>query len=498
MRISRRVRARLGSRRSLRTRITLVASLIIATAITGGVTLLYLQQMNSVRHNVDTQLRTYATQLALAAPTGDWPHPLPDSPLTPAAAAQVIAADDTVLTATRSLTGVAATFALPPGSDAPIRLKGAKGVVPDDVHVIGLHEMISGQPVTIIASVPTGLLSDINSQFTSGLFLGFPIVLVIAAAAVWILVGRTLRPVARIRHAVTDITSADLSRRVPEPGTADEIGHLAETMNQMLDRLEDSARRQRRFVADASHELRSPLAAMRTTLEVALAHPDLAQWPAVVGKAVDQTRRLQCLTQDLLLLVKADARTLAGRQQTVDVNDLVREVVAGTAAHDITIGLDLGEDAFVLGNHADLGRVLRNVLDNAVRYAEASITVTAAPDAVGAEGICIHVVDDGPGVAAEDRDRVFDRFVRLDASRDRASGSSGLGLAIAREIVSAHHGRIWFADTAGPGAHVVIHLPRPSTIMAPQVAPRPTPRPTLGRRPAPLGPGQRIDSGGRP
>ncbi|MCW2889838.1 MAG: hypothetical protein JWL58_6700 [Streptosporangiaceae bacterium] len=451
--------ARLRRRRSLRTRVTIIASLIIAAAITGGIVLLYLLQMHSVRQTVDSQLRTYVTQIAQASPTGNWPHPLPGSSLAPAAQAQVIAADGTVLTATRGLAGVPATFALPAGSTKPVRLKGADGVIPDEVQVSAVRETINGQPVTIVAGTPTGILRSINSQFTFQLIVGFPIILALAAAAVWILVGRALGPVEHIRHAVTDITSADLSRRVPEPGTADEIGHLAETMNQMLARLEDSALRQRRFVADASHELRSPLSALRTTLEVALAHSDRAPWPTVATRAADQTARLERLIQDLLRLAKADEHTLVGHQQTVNVGDLVRDVVGVTQTRALTIDLHLADEVFLYVNRADLSRLVRNVFDNAVRYATATVTVTvnATPDTSR-----IHVLDDGPGIAAGDRERVFDRFVRLDVSRDRASGNSGLGLAIAREIASAHEGRVWVADSPEPGAHVVIELPRPS------------------------------------
>jgi signal transduction histidine kinase len=450
------LRARLRRRRSLRTRVTIFASLITAAAITGGIVLLYLLQMHSVRRTVDTQLRTYVTQIAQASPTGKWPHPLPASSLDPAAQAQVITANGTVLTATRGLAGVPATFALPTGSSTPVRLKGADGVVPDDVGVAAVREPINGQPVTIVASTPTGILSSIDSEFTYQMIVGFPIILAFAAVAVWILVGRALGPVEQIRHAVTDITSADLSRRVPEPGTVDEIGHLAETMNQMLARLEDSVLRQRRFVADASHELRSPLAVLRTTLDVALAHSDRAPWPTVAARAADQTARLERLIQDLLRLAKADEQTLVGHQQTVHVGDLVRDVGAAPA-RALTIDLHLADEVFLYGNRADLSRLVRNVLDNAIRYATATVTVTvtATPDTV-----CIHVLDDGPGIAAEDRERVFDRFVRLDASRDRASGNSGLGLAIAREIASAHEGQVWVADSPEPGAHVVIELPR--------------------------------------
>jgi signal transduction histidine kinase len=336
-------------------------------------------------------------------------------------------------------------------------LKGADEVMPDDVGVAAIRQTVNGRPVTIVAGTPTGILSAIDSEFTVHLIMGFPVILAIAAAAVWIVVGRALGPVEQIRHAVTDITSADLSRRVPEPGTADEIGHLAETMNQMLARLEDSVLRQRRFVADASHELRSPLAALRTTLDVALAHSDRAPWPTVATRAADQTARLERLIRDLLRLAKADEHTLVGHRQTVHVGDLVRDVVGTAPARPLTIDIDLAENVCLYGNRADLGRLVRNVLDNAVRYARDRVTVTVAatPDIVR-----IHVLDDGPGIPAGDRERVFDRFVRLDASRDRASGSSGLGLAIAREIASAHEGRVWVADTPEPGAHVVIELPR--------------------------------------
>ncbi|HEY0806997.1 MAG TPA: HAMP domain-containing protein, partial [Pseudonocardiaceae bacterium] len=239
--------------RSVRTRVTVVASLVIAAFVTAGILLLYALQINAVRGTVDQQLRTYVTQIAQAAPTGNWPHPLPASPLDSAAQAQVIAADGTVLAATRGLGGVPATYELPAGSTTPIRLKGADGVIPDDVRVVADRFTVHGESVVIVAATPTGILSAFNSEFTYRLILGFPIILVLAAFAVWILVGRALGPVERIRNAASAITSADLSRRVPEPGTEDEIGHLAQTMNQMLARLEDSARRQRTFVADASH-----------------------------------------------------------------------------------------------------------------------------------------------------------------------------------------------------------------------------------------------------
>jgi signal transduction histidine kinase len=273
---------------------------------------------------------------------------------------------------------------------------------------------------------------------------------------VWLVVGRALRPVEKIRHAVTDITSVDVSQRVPDPGTADEIGHLAQTMNDMLARLEESAHRQRRFVADASHELRSPLAAIRTTLEVGLAHPDRAPWPTIAERAAQQSVRLEGLIQQLLVLARADERLLAANQQPVDIGQLLHDIQASTLTHHIDLQLRVVDKAVTLGSPDHLGRLFRNVIDNAIRYATSSVLITAS---VTDTTVQVEIIDDGPGVPEEERERVFDRFVRLDSSRDRSTGTTGLGLAIAREIALAHHGQITLADSPHGGARVLICLP---------------------------------------
>jgi signal transduction histidine kinase len=437
--------------------VTVIAGLVIAAAVTIGIVLLYLLQIDSVRSTVDEQLRTYVAQIAQASPTGNWTTPLPASPLDSAAQAQVIAADGTVLAATRGLSGVPATFTLPADSVTPVRLKGADGVIPDDVRVIATRYTVNSGSVIIVAATPTGILSDISTVFTYQLILGFPIILGLAALVVWILVGRALGPVERIRQAASAITSADLSRRVPEPGTDDEIGHLAQTMNQMLSRLEDSARRQRNFVADASHELRSPVAAIRTTLDVALAHPDRAPWPTIAARAAQQGERVEKLLQQLLLLAKADEHTLASHRRPVDIHQILREVARPTRTDHISLELDLTGSAVAMGDPGNLARMFRNVLDNAIRYAASTVTVTTGSTPTTVE---IHIADDGPGIPEADREGVFDRFVRLDSSRDRTTGNSGLGLAIAREIATIHHGSIRIDDTPGPGASVLIQLPR--------------------------------------
>jgi signal transduction histidine kinase len=438
--------------------VTVVFGVVVALAITGGIVLLYVLQLHAVDRTVRQQLRTYATQLSQTSPTGNWPQPLPVSALDSSAQAQVIAADGTVLAATRGLTGVPATFALPPGAQKPVRLKAADGVIPREVHVVGLRVTVAGKPVLIIAGSPVGVKSSLTGEFLYLLVFGFPVLFLLSALLVWLLVGRALKPVTRIRQAVTDITSADLARRVPDPGTADEIGHLARTMNDMLDRLESSVLRQRRFVADASHELRTPLTAIRTTLDVALAHADHAPWPAVATRALDQTHRLERLIQDLLVLAKSDENAAQRPHATIAVNTLLSDVVSTTVARNVTLDLEPDpESSSITGNAADLSRLLHNVVQNAIRYAASTVRVSASSSDTM---VRIRVCDDGPGVPPEDRDRVFNRFVRLDASRNRASGNSGLGLAIVRDIAEAHGGRVWFDEPLGAGAVVVIELAR--------------------------------------
>lgn len=264
-------------RQGLRTRVTVLASLALTVAVVLGVLAMYLLQMNSVRRTVDGQLRTYAAQIAEAGQDSVWPRPLAPSGLDQNAEAQVLDAGGNVLAATRLLVRLLAVYAVPAGSRNPVRQRAADGVIPGEVRVVAVTTTVHGNRVTIVAGTSTNLLREINSEFVRHLLIGLPVVLVLAGASVCLIVGRALRPVEHIRRTVEEITSADLARRVPEPGTADEVGHLAETMNGMLARLEDAAHRQRRFVADASHELRSPLAAIRTTLEVGLAHPDRAR-----------------------------------------------------------------------------------------------------------------------------------------------------------------------------------------------------------------------------
>ena len=445
---------------TLRTRVTVVAGLAITAAVAAGLVLMYRLQTSTVDSTIDAQLRTYATQIEESHTSAGWPSQLPGSTLDGNAEAQVVAADGKVLAATRTLLGVGAVYQLPAGRTEPVRQKAADGVIPTDIRVIAERFTVDGRTVTVITGTGVGLLNSFDEAFWHYLLIGLPVILALSVLVVWLIVGRSLRPVAHIRSAVTSITAEDLSRRVPEPGTTDEIGQLAHTMNDMLSRLESSTRRQRRFVADASHELRSPLAAIRTTLDVALAHPDTAPWPTIGRRAADQSARLEALIEQLLLLARADEHSLAGRRQAVDVSALVTDIAVEIAENDVhgnRIEISPATDAFTLGEPTYLRLLIGNIVDNANRFAAAlvAISVTTNTDAV-----LVTVDDDGPGIPATERDRIFDRFVRLDLSRERASGGAGLGLSIAHEIAAIHHAQIAVTSSPSGGARFIVALAR--------------------------------------
>ncbi|MFI9204304.1 DUF2867 domain-containing protein [Streptomyces sp. NPDC053048] len=285
---------------------------------------------------------------------------------------------------------------------------------------------------------------------------------VLVAGATWWVAGRALRPVEAIRSRFADLTAHHLDQRVPVPGTDDEVARLARTMNATLDRLEAGVDQQRRFVADASHELRSPLAALRAELEIALAHPDRADWPDVVAGALGDTRRLQDLTTDLLLLARLDASGSPGLPggRALDLTALVREE---TGRRRMPGHLTLRVEAITAGpvplhgHHALLTRLLGNLLDNAERHAARAIEVRLAHDAAGRRAV-LYVQDDGPGIPPADRHRVFERFTRLDDARTRDTGGTGLGLAIAHRIAGAHHGTLKVVDSPR-GARFAVVLP---------------------------------------
>ncbi|WP_344490862.1 sensor histidine kinase [Nonomuraea monospora] len=285
-------------------------------------------------------------------------------------------------------------------------------------------------------------------------YLGTPLVLVLIAILTWAVVSHALRPVGRVRAELAEITGQDLSRRVSVPPTGDEIADLAETTNDTLDRLERSAETQRRFVADASHELRSPISALRAQLEVAHDYPDETDWPATGARALAAADRLTGIIDELLMLAKLDAGALTPRR-VVDLCRVAEEQIRRREGGRVPIFLDACAPAPVLGSPVQLDRLLTNLLDNATRHTASRIDVEVA---VRGDRVVVTVTDDGDGIAPEDRERVFERFTRLEDARAKDKGGSGLGLPLSREIATAHGGTLTVAEHT-PGARFVAVLP---------------------------------------
>jgi len=295
-----------------------------------------------------------------------------------------------------------------------------------------------------------------TARLAALLVLGLPVLLLVVAAAIWRAVGRALHPVEQIRVSAAAIDGTELGARVPLPGTKDEIARLAQTMNAMLARIEDATLRQREFVGDASHELRSPLAALQTELDVALAHPD-GELPAMVlARMSRQTERMGRLLDGLLFLARADEGASQARYGPVDLDELVLAEAGRLRAAGATVTV-AGPDAVRIdGSRSELTRLLRNLGDNAAAHARSTVTLGLT---VQDQQAVLSVADDGPGVPAADRERIFERFTRLDAARARTAdgGGAGLGLAICRQIVQRHHGQI--TVVAGAGGRFVVRLP---------------------------------------
>jgi signal transduction histidine kinase len=326
--------------------------------------------------------------------------------------------------------------------------------------VAATTESPGGGPLTVYAGTSLRDADAADDIAATTLAVGVPLLLLTVAAVTWRVTGRALRPVEAIRAEVAEITGHDLHRRVPVPRTGDEIARLAVTVNATLDRLEAAGIRQRRFIADASHELRSPITVLRTQLEVAMAHPDPALWPDLVSDALEDTVRLQHLAADLLLLARLDAADPVPTEP-VDLADLCEEALASRTADRVPVRSTLASGGTVIGSRAWLTRLLTNLVDNAQRHADEWVEVSVRVDEVRQVAV-LEVLDDGPGIRPDDRERVFERFTRLDDARSRDLGGAGLGLAIARDIAAHHDGTLTVASDPD-GARLVATIPLAAT-----------------------------------
>lgn len=437
--------ARGRPRGGIRRRITLVATLAVVLALAVGAALFWIALRGALYGQLETAAAQDAAAFAEQAKDSGW-ETLPD--VDDDRFWQVVDRDSgAVIGASDDAEDAAAVAG--PGLEPPslVTLPGLEGVF-----VVAAEEddqiVVAGRSATTadetLASV--GIL----------LGLAVPVVALLVGVTVWVATGRALRPVDVMRGQVEAITSTDLHRRVDEPPVEDEIGRLARTMNTMLARLDDAQARQRRFVSDASHELKSPLASLRQFAEVAASHPDRIS-PAELSDAVlDEGARLERLVQGMLVLTRADESSLAAARTEVDLDDVLFAEGRRLAASG-SVSVD-AHGVQAVRTHADGGLVqqaVRNLVDNAARHAVSSIALSSGRDG---EGAWIAVDDDGAGVPEAERDRVFERFVRLDDARSRDAGGSGLGLAIVAEIARAHGGSATVQPSPLGGARFVLRL----------------------------------------
>jgi signal transduction histidine kinase len=326
----------------------------------------------------------------------------------------------------------------------------------EDMRVSGQRVNTAAGEYTVIVGGGSEAVEE-TARIVALLWVGAaPIVVGVAATATYRLVRRSLQSMEAIRSRVAEISTSDLAERVPVPARRDEISALAVTMNEMLARLEAGHRAQQRFLSDASHELRSPLATIVSGLEVAEAHPELLDAEFAVDTLLPEAHRMRLLIEDLLLLARADEESLVMRKEQVLLDELAEVEVARVRRDGCTIHTEISA-ARLIGDRAAVSRVVRNLVDNAVRHAKSRVDIE-----VGSRdnNVVLTVSDDGPGIAPADRARVFERFVRLDPDRARSGGGTGLGLAIVAEVVAAHGGTVNIGDRRGGGTTVVVTLPQ--------------------------------------
>ncbi|GAA2058792.1 ATP-binding protein [Williamsia deligens] len=452
---------------SVRVRLTVVATVLMAIGLAVAAAIMLLILHRSLLDTADGATRARATEIAAAlrsAPPSDL-DPTVLAPTTGIDLVQVVDADGRIVASS-------------PGGRGALSgpLVAGRSETLDDARVPGSDDDAKYRATARALTTPTGTLTvvvgaaegpidDVVLTVALLLTVVFPVILALLAVATYVLSGRTLAPVERIRSQVADLGGRDLGRRIPVPATRDEIARLADTMNAMLERLDTAQRRQVQFVGDASHELRSPLVTLLGLMELAAAQGESIDPETVSTVLLPETQRLHTMIDDLLLLARSDEQGLSLRRDDVDLDDVVDFTLRHLrATTDLTVTGEVTA-VRVTGDRDALARAVRNITDNAVRHAHSTVRVSMAVDSPGA--VCIHVDDDGPGIPPEDRGRVVERFVRLDDARARGGGhGSGLGLAIVGEIIAAHGGELTLDESPLGGTRATLSAPtadRPTT-----------------------------------
>lgn len=447
--------------RSLRARVTIAATLVVALGVAAVGAGILVGLRRSLVGALDDAVRQRARDVAALADAGQLRPLVPASP-TDTGAVQVLDAAGDVVASSAELEGNQRVFPWPLdgrlSAGRPVTLPGGDLGDAGSYRVAAVPARLAGRPVTVLAAVSLDQQARSLASLAAALAVGLPSLVALAAVTIWVVTGSTLRPVDRLRRQVDGLDAARPAGRVELPVSRDEIHRLAVTLNGLLTRLEAAAAAQRRFVADAAHELRSPLAAAIAEAEngVRAADPDARR--AAARALTGDLHRLHLLTEDLLILARLADPSWTRPTRTVDLDDVVLLEVARTRAVIVdTTGVSAVQ---IVGDPASLRRLVRNLLDNAARHANFRVAVTLAH----ARGEAVlGVADDGPGIPVADRDRVFERFVRLDDARAADAGGTGLGLAIVRHVATAHGGTVYITEPDSPdhypGARLEVRLP---------------------------------------
>jgi len=455
--------------RSLRARLTLITSAGLALALAGAAVLLVNALRVSLIHGLDVSARQGALEVAALIDQNRLPSPVPVPPDT--LTVQVLDARGRITDVSPGADRLVPM--LPPAqARAAARTGQARMLAGPPLGLPSLLRVVAvparGHQV-VIAAIPYAQARDSLTTLARALAIGTPLLFGLLALVTWLVTGYTLRPIAELRRGAAEVTQTGVPRDLPVPPARDEVRSLAVTLNDMLSRLADAQQRQRDLVSDTAHELRSPIASIRAQLEVALDHPDGLDWTETARDVHADTLRLARLTEGLLLLARLDEQQL--RRKPTDLSAVCESVAARYAAARVPVRADtvpadtvpadtgragLAAPCVVAGDPDALSRLLVNLLDNAVRHAASQVCVSVRADGGWA---VLTVTDDGPGIPAEDAERAFGRFSRLDNARSRAGvEGSGLGLAIVRSTAEAHGGSVSLSD-AGPGLRAAVRLP---------------------------------------
>lgn len=447
---------------TLRSRLTLLATSLVALVLLASAIALVAAQQRLLIRGVDEALVQRADNVAATVSRKPAGTVLPGEADREDSFLQLLDPNGTVIA---SSANVAALHPVPP--TLPARASSSfqtVSLLPLSSHDYRIYirrvSSGSGARTLLVGKNVDDVTESVNILKTS-LALSIPIVLALLAAVVWWLTGRVLRPVEAIRCEVASITGAELHRRVPVHPRDDEISRLARTMNAMLERVQQATDRQRQFVADASHELRSPLTRIRSELEIGLAHPGSRPDDAYRELLTD-TKQLQQLLDDLLFLARSESGVLPRPDTAVDLDDLVLEQASRLKARGhVQANIEAVSAGRITGDPHQLARAIANLVSNAERYATTTVTFDLHETA---DHTVLTISDDGVGIPEDQREAVFARFTRLDPSRSRDAGGTGLGLAIVHDIVRRHRGTVTITAAHPGGARIILSFPNPAGV----------------------------------